>query len=575
MAWDTLQALSYNVAWTLLHFLWQGALVGGIYLFLVRLTSTTRQQHALALVALVVLLTLPAVTFHQLAQAEPAALLTDSTLTATAGVAGDAMVVDDTQAAPASTSSWSHLLVFGWLAGALVIALRLLRDWRLLRRAIRTGTEPPAELATMLQRQIERVGIRRHVRMRLTARITSAGVYGWLRPVILLPTALALCMPRDQLETLLAHELAHVRRADFLANSLALLARTLLYFHPVVHRVCRDLERAREQLCDDLVVSLDIDRIKYARALSAAETFRQQVQVPVPLLTATGGELSERVHRILDIPTAAHSGRERAPLLLALTAITVALVGLGGVDTTRMLSVARPEFQAVYLAFSGTPAPSITAPDLAPAELRPALPALMVAERIPEAPPIMPALLPSDESMAPVPAAPTASVTPAPGFSEQVPVVGGDEQMLTNTSAMIETPVVAAPATPNVPDTVIDSTDANDALNANVSAPASSPRVLRRVAPEYPRSARWDGVEGSVTLAYRIDADGSPRDIRVIAATPAGLFEQATTQALRRWRFEPGGQGEYQQSFDFLLGRSDDRCEPQIGTRICRPARRD
>src|SRR5690606_10840737 len=112
-----------------------------------------------------------------------------------------------------------YLLVFTWFAGALAIAFRLLRDWRLLRGAIRTGSEPPPELLAMLDRQIRRIGLSRPVRLRLTARITTAGVYGWLRPVILLPTALALCMPRDQLETLLAHELAHIRRADFLSNS--------------------------------------------------------------------------------------------------------------------------------------------------------------------------------------------------------------------------------------------------------------------------------------------------------------------------------------------------------------------
>lgn len=566
MLWDALQTLSHTLAWTLLHFLWQGALIGLLYVAGTRAASTVRQRHALALSSLLILLALPMGTFYLLHQGTTSAVSADvaagsATSTASMMTVDAAAISDDT-----ATGSWTYLLVFAWLAGALVIALRLLRDWRLLRTAIRTSTEPPADLVAMLERQIQRVGVGRRVRLRLTARITSAGVYGWLRPVILLPTALALCMPRDQLETLLAHELAHVRRADFLSNSLALLARTLLYFHPVVHRICRDLERTREQLCDDLVVSLDINRIKYARALSAAETFRQQVQVPVPLLTATGGELSERVHRILDIRASAHTGKERAPILLALTTIVVAVTGLSGTDGTRLLTVTRPEFQAAYAALMASQAPTLAVADVAIAPTTTWLPRFDMQ---------------SPEAIGDT-TSPTATTTvddSAPSASTAIATTEPATVSSPTTDTLHLTPVADAMVTTGLepialPEPILDTamtihTPAADAMTGDTSEQAS-PRVLRQVQPAYPRNARWEGVEGSVTLAYRVDDDGRPADIRVIAATPHGQFEESTIEALQRWRFAPGAGGEFQQSFDFVLGDRSHRCETRVGTRICR-----
>lgn len=548
MSWETVHALSHALARTLLHFLWQGAAVGLVYLLALRWAGSPRRRHALALGGLLVILTLPPLTFLQLYGS-------GDTMAAAAAPAADGATAAPNVTAIASAAeapeSWTQVIVFAWLAGAMLIALRLLRDWLQLRAAIRAGSEPPPALLDVLERQMRRLGIRRRVRLCVTARITTAGVYGWLRPTILLPAALALCMPRDQLEALVAHELAHVLRADFIANSLALLARTLLYFHPVVHRICHDLESSREQLCDDLVVALDIDRLKYARALSTAESLRQRVKVPVPLLTATGGELSERVHRILDLDPPAHQGRERAPLVLALAAIALVMAGLSGNDAHRLLSVVRPEVQATYLMLTPRQAPgSISAPNLTFDLPRPRLPALPAAAMIDEA---------------------TPAGAAAAGAAE----------------AALAQPDLAAMDLPATPDTVAPvpesaATAAEDppgshALpEATIGTPAGGdrparPRILRQVQPEYPRLARWDGIEGSVTLAYRINGAGEPHDIRVVSATPAGVFEEATIEALQRWRFAAGADGEYQQAFDFLLARNDGRCEPRMGSKICRP----
>ena len=235
---------SHVLAWTLIHFLWQGLVIGALYECGKRLAhGSIRKQHHLALAALLALLLAPVLTFQYLYQGGGAALLPSGVVASTGTAATPAELLATSAEtlgaveAGSYTNGWTMALTMLWLLGAVLASLTLVRDLRRLRRAIATSREPPTELKSLLLAQMERLGIRRPVRLRLTATVHSPGVYGLLRPVILLPIALALSLPRDQLETLIAHELAHVRRADYIGNLLAIAARTLLYFHPVVQRI--------------------------------------------------------------------------------------------------------------------------------------------------------------------------------------------------------------------------------------------------------------------------------------------------------------------------------------------------
>lgn len=557
---DTLIAFAHTVAWTLLHFVWQGLLIGAAWLLLRRLSASHGWRHGCALAALVACLAAPVATVSMLsgADAVPAtAVLGAQGTTAPATVDAAAIEATATTAAAATgRSPWALPLVALWLLGALLASLRLLADWRLLRRALREGREPPPALLAIMHSQMRLLGITRKVRLRLTARISAPGVYGLLRPVILLPTALALGLPRDQVETLILHELAHIRRADLVSNVLILVARTLLYFHPVVHLVCRELERTRETLCDDLVVGLKVDPIKYARALSMAEQFRQAV--PLPLLTATGGELTERVHRILHIDDGrSQQRRDRAPLVITLAFAATAMAGVNLLGPDPARDLARPDFVALYrvLAPSQAPAPLAIAPMALPRP-QPLRPTLSVPANRLEA----------DAAPAPTAALAAAATTPA---AAEPP------------AAALATPApptaMALPEPEPLPMPLVEVPAAGASLaaaQATTSAAAPTPRVLRRVQPAYPRVARLQGLEGSVELAFSVDARGQPVAVEVVAASPpASAFEQAALEAFRRWRFAvPEGAvagTRHRQIFDFSLGPDGGRCVTPIGTRIC------
>src|SRR6185503_3583474 len=120
---------------------------------------------------------------------------------------------------------------------------------------------------------------------------------GWVKPAVLLPAAALTGLSTVQLESLLAHELAHVRRHDYLVNLLQGLIETLLFYHPAVWWVSRQIRREREHCCDDIAVALCGDVKLYAGALAQLEELRGRVLEPA--LAATGGELLGRIRRLL------------------------------------------------------------------------------------------------------------------------------------------------------------------------------------------------------------------------------------------------------------------------------------
>ena len=125
-------------------------------------------------------------------------------------------------------------------------------------------------------------------------------VVGWLRPLILLPVAALANLTPAQVDSILAHELAHVRRHDYLVNVLQTLTETLLFYHPAVWWVSARVRAEREHCCDEIAVEICGDAADYARALVELESWR--VSSATMALAATGGSLFDRVRRIMRAP---------------------------------------------------------------------------------------------------------------------------------------------------------------------------------------------------------------------------------------------------------------------------------
>ncbi len=225
--------------------------------------------------------------------------------------------------------SWLAWIVAGWILGTALCSLRLLLGWRTLRRLRRLGVAPASdEMLAALSRVSDRLGMRRAVRVMQSTFARVPVVVGYMRPLVLLPVSLVTNISIGQLEAILAHELAHVRRHDFVVNLLQTLVETLFFYHPAVWWLSRRIRIEREHCCDDIVVNLLGNRVEYGRALVAIEELRGRSAVLA--LAAADGSLLCRVRRILgvgaDRDAFTLAGRWPAALLaLAMIGATCAL----------------------------------------------------------------------------------------------------------------------------------------------------------------------------------------------------------------------------------------------------------
>jgi GWxTD domain-containing protein len=199
-----------------------------------------------------------------------------------------------------------------WLVGVILIYARSLAGSLALRRMRQRGVcSAASQWKEELGRLAMRVRVSRSVELLESCFADAPIVIGHFRPVILVPLGLLSGLPATQIETILLHELAHIRRHDFLVNSLQRLVEGLLFYHPALWWISSVMRRERENCCDDAVVAIHPDKQEYARALAALEHHR--IVAREAAIAATGGSLMKRIHRLLS--PEAPKGMARVSLL--------------------------------------------------------------------------------------------------------------------------------------------------------------------------------------------------------------------------------------------------------------------
>ena len=232
-----------------------------------------------------------------------------------------------------------------WLAGAALLSVRRAGGgwclWKI-RRGARPVTDP--HVRGMLADLARSVGVSRPVRLLQTALLRTPAVIGWVRPAILVPASLVTGLPPEQLRALLAHELAHIRRWDYLVNLGQMLVETLLFFNPAVWYVSRRIRRTREECCDDQAVASCGRATVYATALLEAARAGAQPRLAV---AAAGGAFVGRIRRILGLPDprAGHS-TTLAVASLAAACVLAALFVLNGLAVAEADAQRRADHEA-------------------------------------------------------------------------------------------------------------------------------------------------------------------------------------------------------------------------------------
>ncbi len=224
------------------------------------------------------------------------------------------------------------LLVTLWLLGILTLLLRLLGQLAYVQRLKSYGTGKfPEEWRETARRLERRLGVKKTVRYLGSRRIDTPLTMGWLRPVVLFPVELLSGLDAVEIRTILAHELAHVRRNDYLVNVLQSLLTVVFFYHPGAWWLSARLSEEREHCCDDLVLSLDENPRAYARTLIHLQENRMKTY-SLPLAASgprAGRGLTHRIQRLLQTaprPTTYREGFTSALVIVfgLLTILTLA-----------------------------------------------------------------------------------------------------------------------------------------------------------------------------------------------------------------------------------------------------------
>jgi beta-lactamase regulating signal transducer with metallopeptidase domain len=326
------------LGWTLLHFCWQSTAIAIGYAVIDRCTSraaaTVRYSIALAALALMPLVAIA--TFFEQEQLVSHTMQSEQHFAVSQlGTMHAALLQQLPMAAPAVGNSelWiaehaSLLLPWMdglWLAGVLVFALRAAGGWWELRGLrLRAQAKVPQHLRDSFDRLSKQFRLSRRVILRVSDEVISPMVFGIWRTIVLMPVSAAMSLPVEQLEAVLAHELAHVGRWDYLCNLLQTTVECLFFFQPAMWWVSRRARDFREVCCDEVAAKVCANPVVYAEALLNLEEQRAKHIRLAVALHGDGGTLLNRVRRVMG-----EKAMEQTSMSgIRMAAVTMILAGL-------------------------------------------------------------------------------------------------------------------------------------------------------------------------------------------------------------------------------------------------------
>ncbi len=316
--------LAGAAGWTLLHSLWEGAIIAAALAAALVTVRSARARYAAACVAMLMMLggfglILVRMMPEASHGARPATTPTFPAWNVQTGIDAPG----PSNPGLAAIAPWLALF---WLVGVCIFYLGHAASWisvcRMRRRGVCFASEHWRKRMAGLSAQLR---LSRPVRLLESCLVDAPMVLGHFRPIILMPIGLLAGLPAGQIEAILLHELAHIRRYDYLVNVLQRSVEGLLFYHPAVWWMSRVIRAERENCCDDVVVAMSGNAHEYAVALATLEQNRWSGREPA--VAATGGNLVKRIRRLLypQSPNGAWT-----PLFAAVILMTIAAVALAG-----------------------------------------------------------------------------------------------------------------------------------------------------------------------------------------------------------------------------------------------------
>jgi BlaR1 peptidase M56 len=390
-----------SLGWTLLHFCWQAGAIALVYWLadaaLSKASSQTRYLLALGAMLLLFVGALATFGYEEMRVHDEPSFLSGTNLGAGPSVAFDlaALAGRGTPGPSEEPVRLSQLLPWldvAWSLGVACFSTRTIAGWRLLQRLRKQAmVEAPEGVRANFTRLCNRLGVQRRVSLLISEHIQGPLAMGIVRAVILLPASTLMALSPEQLEAVLAHELAHVRRADYFWNLAQTTVETLFFFHPAVWWLGHRVRHHRELCCDDLAVQSCGDAVLYATALLRLEEQRSR-QLNLAMALDGHGSVSglrTRIARILGESIGQRGPHELAPLPLAAIFSAVMLLLLSVPPLLAGLRTTTTPAATMTPAAPALPAPILAAPVSHPVVL-PATPRIAIASPVARLAPITP-----------------------------------------------------------------------------------------------------------------------------------------------------------------------------------------
>lgn len=581
----TTTTLMNALGWTLIHFVWQGILIGVLLAVALvagrgqRGVEASRYRYGVAFIALALVVLAPLVTFAwQLFDYPETAVQPANISLALAGL------TDGPAAWQGIRETWLGYLLIAWFAGVAWGSIRLLVSWLSLYMVRHSGTcRAPAWLESDFRRLRQELRIHRPVNILISNIVRVPLTAGWMQPVILLPATALTGLQPEQIRLILRHELAHIQRYDYLVNWIQNLVQVMLFYHPVVHWIVRILNDERELCCDHEAIHNRCRPVDYAKILVKLQE-ANIASVPQPALAASGskGGLYRRVQRLLNTEAeqiASHhdTSRSFAWVFTVMLSAMVTTIGILG----------SPEGHASYANLNNR------SPIIHPLSELPAIVEQRTVQReemIRHHQKTNFASFQWPSALAPV-RQDTDQAASHEISTPSVPLSELRRQMMYSVKRQLpddqQQPLFREPddrttvATANV-DAVYDLSDVGvkaellDLADLDIEEEKIQiPEPYVKVKPKYPR--RMSGLMDNqiVDVAYSIGPDGRPVDMVVLSPDVHKDFVAAALSALEQWRFDPVSPRiqklRISQRFNFLQVQThiNSKCSAITGGRLC------
>jgi bla regulator protein blaR1 len=321
---DPFFSLTHALGWALINSLWQAFLIAAFVMIFLRWIPSRRSQlrYGIACTGLALTVLMSISTFVYVKRTSSQEVARHSFVFQNTVIEREK--IQETIFSLRELSEWVQtalqanmsIILFAWCLGAMLFILRMISGWWYISRLQTEAIPITGEWNARLQHLAQHLHINRLVRLAQSARIHTPLVIGFLKPIVLIPSGMISGLSVEQIETIFIHELAHIRRHDYLINLIQSFVEALFFFNPFVWIISGIIRREREYCCDDVVLTKG-NPIAYAHALTRLEEERLSKAMFTLALAENKNQLLNRIKRIMEKSAKNYSGRDRLiPALL-------------------------------------------------------------------------------------------------------------------------------------------------------------------------------------------------------------------------------------------------------------------